>query len=575
MAKTVPEFTHLHVHSEYSMLDGLSRLPDLVQHAKRHGQKALALTDHGVLFGAIEFYQAAQSAGIKPIIGIEAYVAPRKLTDKEAPDRTAAHLILLAKDDVGYRNLLALASKAHLDGFYYRPRIDHDLLTERHEGLIALSACASGEVPWALRHEEEERARKAAEFYRELFGPEDFYLELQNHGIDFQTGVNRGIVRLAKELDLKLVCTNDSHYTTKDDCNAQDLLLCIQTNSLVDDPKRLRVYTGEHYLKSTQEMYDLFGTEAPEGLRSTVEIAEKCNLQLTFGRLNFPDLHFIPEGETPMDYLSRTCWENLPKRYANVSTEIEERLRYELDVIRTTGFAAYILFVWDFAMYARSRGILCGPRGSAAGSLVLYCLGITTVDPIAHGLTFERFLNPERVQMPDIDMDFADGRRDEVIEYVAQKYGRDHVAQIVTFGRLLARAALRDVGRALGYPLAEVDRVAKLVPTLPVGMTLDKALAASPELRQLYDEQEHMKRLIDAARQVEGVTRHASTHAAGIVVSGEPLVNHVPLMRGARGENVIMTQYEMHAVETIGLLKMDFLGLTNLTLLENALAMIE
>jgi DNA polymerase-3 subunit alpha len=575
MLAQASEFTHLHVHSEYSMLDGLSRVSELAEEARRHGMNAVALTDHGVLYGAIEFYEAAHQAGIKPIIGVEAYVAARRMADREQQDRHAAHITLLAKDAVGYRNLLALTSKAHLDGFYYKPRIDHETFAEHKDGLIALSGCPSGEVAWALRQDDMAAARKAAEFYREVLGPENYYLELQSHGIDFQPKVNQGVLELARELDLDVVCTNDSHYTRREDCSAQDLLLCIQTNALVDDPKRMKAYTAEHYLKSPREMWEVFGSEVPDGLTNTMAIAEKCNLELVFGRLDFPNLHFVPENENPNDFLARMCWDGLRRRYERVTPEIEDRLRYELDVVRTTGFAAYILFVWDFVDYARRRGILCGPRGSAAGSIILYCLGITTIDPITHGLTFERFLNPERIQMPDIDMDFADSRRDEVIEYVAERYGRDHVAQIVTFGRLLARAAIRDAGRALGYPLTEVDRVAKLIPTLPVGMTLDRALASSPELKQLHDEQEHVRRLIDAARQVEGITRHASTHAAGIVVTGEPLVHHVPLQRGARGESVIMTQYEMHALETIGLLKMDFLGLTNLTLLENALRMIE
>ncbi len=575
MAAKAPEFTHLHVHSEYSLLDGHSRIPDLVKEAKRQGMRSLGLTDHGVLYGALEFYDAARAEGVNPIIGVEAYIAARKMTDKETADRSSAHLVLLAQNEAGYRNLLALTTRAHLDGFYYKPRIDHDLLAQHSEGLIALSGCASGEVAWALRHEDMNGARRAAEFYLELFGRENYYLELQNHGIDFQPLVNQGVLQLASDLDLSVVCTNDSHFTRKEDAAGQDLLLCIQTNSQVDDPKRMRAYTPDHYLKNPTEMFQVFGAERPDALANTMAIAEKCNLQLTFGRLDFPKLAFVPEGETPFDCLSRMCWEGLPRRYDRVTTEIEERLKYELDVVRTTGFAAYILFVWDFVDYARKRGILCGPRGSAAGSIILYCLGITTIEPLAHGLTFERFLNPERIQMPDIDMDFPDNRRDEVIEYVAETYGRDHVAQIVSFGRLLARAALRDVGRALGYPLSEVDKVAKLVPTIPIGMTLDKALASTPELKQLYEEQDHIRRLVDSARQVEGRTRNTSTHAAGIVVSGEPLVQHVPLQRGARGENVIMTQYEMHAVEHIGLLKMDFLGLTNLTLLENALDVID
>ncbi len=574
MAAGAPEFTHLHVHSEYSLLDGYSRLGDLVAEAKKQGMSALALTDHGVMYGALEFYEKAHQVGIKPIIGVEAYVAARRLTDKENADRSSNHLTLLAKNEAGYRNLLALTTIAHTDGFYYRPRIDHDALAKHSEGLIVLSGCPSGEVPYALRHEDRERARKAAAFYRDLFGS-DYYMEVQYHGIDFQPAQNRAVLELAREMGIKVVCTNDSHFTRREQADAQDLLKCIQMQCLVDDPKRERVYTDEHYVKSPIEMEAAFGGELPDARRNTMEIAEKCNLELTFGRLDFPRLHFVPEGETPQDFLARKCWEALPRRYDHVTPEIEERLRYELDVVRTTGFAAYILFVWDFVDHARKQNIMCGPRGSAAGSIILYCLGITTIDPIAHGLTFERFLNPERIQMPDIDMDFADTRRDEVIEYVATHYGRDHVAQIVTFGRLLARAAIRDVGRALGYPLSEVDRVAKLIPALPVGMTLDRALSVNPELKQLYDEQAHVRRLIDSARKVEGIARHASTHAAGVVVSGEPLMHHVPLQRGARGENVIMTQYDAHGLELIGLLKMDFLGLANLTLLERTLDLIK
>ncbi|MSQ23853.1 MAG: DNA polymerase III subunit alpha [Chloroflexi bacterium] len=575
MIATHPEFVHLHVHSEYSLLDGLSRPQELVEEAAKHGMGAIALTDHGVMHGAIEFYQAARQRGIKPIIGVEAYIAARGMNDKESADRSSNHLTLLAKDATGYRNLLALVSMAHTDGFYYKPRIDHEALIAHREGLIALSGCASGEVPWAIRQEDMAAARRTAAFYRDLFGPEDYYLELQSHGIDFQPGINRELLIMAKELDLRLVCSNDSHYTRREDAEAQDLLLCIQTNTLFDDPKRMRMYTGEHYLKSPEEMDQLFGSEAPEALTNTLRVAERCELELDFGRLDFPKLPFIPNDEPPDAFLNRLCWDNLAKRYEQVTPEIENRLRYELDVVRTTGFAAYILFVWDFTDYARRQGIFCSPRGSAAGSLILYVIGITTIDPIRYALTFERFLNPERIQMPDIDMDFADSRRDEVIEYVAQRYGHDHVAQIITFGRLLARAALRDVGRALAYPLAEVDRVAKLIPTIPVGMTLDKSLAASEELAKLYRDEPSIHRLVDLARKVEGISRHASTHAAGIVVSGEPLVHHVPLQRGGKGDNLLMTQYEMHAVADIGLLKEDFLGLTNLTLLENAIKMIQ
>lgn len=576
MSASATEFVHLHVHSEYSLLDGLSRPPEIVNEAKRQGMRAVALTDHGVLHGAIEFYQAAQRERVKPIVGVEAYVAQRRMTDKEAiTDRSSAHLVLLAKNQTGYRNLLALVSKAHTDGFYYKPRIDHEALEQHHEGLIALSGCASGEVPWAIRQEDLVTARKTAEWYRALFGPDDYYLELQSHGIEFQPTVNRELLTLAKDLDLKLVCTNDSHYTHRDDAEAQDLLLCIQTNALFDDPKRMRMYTGEHYLKTAEEMASLFAAEAPEALKNTLHVAERCNLELEFGRVLFPKLPFLERGDSADEFLSRLCWENLPRKYDQVSTTIEDRLRYELDVVRTTGFAAYILFVWDFTDFARKKGIYCSPRGSAAGSLILYLIGIATIDPIRYELTFERFLNPERIQLPDIDMDFADSRREEVIDYVAQRYGHDHVAQIVTFGRLLARAAIRDVGRALAYPLTEVDRVAKLIPTVPVGMTIDKSLAASDELQQLYSDEPHIRRLLDLARKVEGISRHASTHAAGVVVSPEPLVEIVPLQRSARGENLLMTQYEMHAVADIGLVKEDFLGLTNLTLLENAIKMIE
>ncbi|HEY3115539.1 MAG TPA: DNA polymerase III subunit alpha [Chloroflexota bacterium] len=568
-----PDFVHLHVHSEYSLLDGLSRTHELVSEAKQQGMRAIALTDHGVMHGAIEFYQAAREQGVNPIVGVEAYIAPRRMSDKENADRSSAHLTLLAKNEAGYRNLLILTSAAHTDGFYYKPRIDHELLSEHAEGLIALSGCASGEVPWALRQDDMASARQKAEFYRDLFGRDNYFMELQDHGIDFQPAVNRGVLELAKELDLKLVCTNDSHYTHRDDAEAQDLLLCIQTNSLYDDPKRMRMYTGEHYLKSPEEMARLFA-EVPEALTNTLDVAERCDLQLTFGRLDFPRLPFIPQDQTPDEYLAKLCRDNLHSKYESVTPSIEDRVRYELDVVRSTGFAAYILFVWDFTDYARKQGIYCSPRGSAAGSIILYLIGITTIDPIRYSLTFERFLNPERIQMPDIDMDFADSRRDEVIDYVAERYGRDHVAQIVTFGRLLARAAIRDVGRALAYPISEVDRIAKLIPTIPVGMTIDKSLAASEDLARIYREEPHITRLLDLARKVEGISRHASTHAAGVVVSGEPLVHHVPLQR-AKGENLLMTQYEMHAVADIGLLKEDFLGLTNLTLLENAINLIE
>jgi len=569
-----PRFTHLHVHSEYSLLDGLSRIKDLVQRTKQLGMDAIALTDHGVLYGAIEFYLEAKKAGVKPIIGVEAYIAPRRMTDRSAQeDKVGYHLTLLARDSEGYRNLLQLVTKAHLEGFYYKPRIDKELLAQHAGGLIATSGCPSGEIARAIREGDLATAREIAAFYRDLFGAENFFLEIQDHGLDFQPAITRGKVALSKELGIPLVATNDLHYVRPEDAAAQDILLCIQTNSTVDDPKRMRMEGGQHYLKSPAEMARLFA-ELPEALATTQLIADRCNLELQFDRLDFPKLPFVPENEHPHAYLARLCRERLRELYRPLRPEVEARLEYELGVIEKTGFASYILFVWDFVRYARERGIPCGPRGSAAGSLVLYCLGISTIDPLEYGLTFERFLNPERIQMPDIDMDFADNRRDEVIEYVVRTYGRDHVAQIITFGRLLARAAIRDVGRALGYPPAEVDRVAKLIPPLPLGITIERALQESPELKQLYETQPHLRRLIDTARSVEGTIRHVSTHAAGVVVSGEPLVHHTPLQKGAKGD-FIMTQYDQKSLEKIGLLKMDFLGLANLTILEQAVKFIK
>ncbi|HEY8478132.1 MAG TPA: DNA polymerase III subunit alpha [Chloroflexota bacterium] len=568
------EFVHLHVHSEYSLLDGLSRVDDLVAQAKRQGMTALALTDHGVLYGAIDFYLAAQKAGIKPIVGVEAYVARGKMEDRGHEGKNPYHLVLLAENEVGYRNLLALVTKAHLEGFYYKPRIDMDLLAKHHEGLICLSACPSGVVARNLLENNFKGALEAASLHRDIFGPDRYFLEMQSHDIPEDPTINEGVLAIAKKLGLSVVATNDVHYSAKEDAETQDLLLCIQTNASYNDPRRMRMPTQEFYLKSPREMAARFsGVE--EALKNTLAIAERCNLQLRFDRLNFPHLPFIPSGETADSYLARVCRERLHQRYPRVTKEIEDRLAYELEVIQKTGFSAYILFVWDFVRYAREQGIPCGPRGSAAGSIVLYILGVTTMDPIEYGLTFERFLNPERIQMPDIDMDFADDRRDEVIDYVVRTYGRDHVAQIITFGRMAARAAIRDVGRALGYPLPEIDRVAKLIPTVPVGITIEDAIAANPELQQLYETQPSVRRLIDTAKRIEGSARHASTHAAGVVVAGEPLVHHVPLQRATRGEDVVMTQYHMKALEKLGLLKMDFLGLANLTMLARAVELVK
>jgi DNA polymerase-3 subunit alpha len=573
-APSIPtqDFVHLHVHSEFSLLDGLSPVKTIVDTAKRNAMRAVALTDHGNLYGAIDFYSHAKSVGIKPILGVETYVSPRGMGDKlGSQDRNYFHLVLLAKNLDGYHNLIKLVSRASLEGYYYKPRIDRALLAEHANGLIALSACYSGEPSRAILETDFGRARAAAGWYREVFG-EDYFLELQDHGNPDDQTVNAGLLDLHKQLGIPLVVTNDSHYALADQARSQDVLLCVQTNSVDTDAKRMRMEPlGEFCLKSAEQMWQLFG-HVPDALRNTVAIAERCDVKLEFGRLSFPALdHLIPAGQTPQEFLRRTCEDGLRRRYAHgLTTAHRQRLSYELDVVDKTGFAAYILFVWDFVAWARQRSIPCGPRGSAAGSIILYCLGISDLDPVQYGLTFERFLNPERIQMPDIDMDFADDRRDEVIQYVIDRYGSDRVAQIITFGRLLARAAIRDVGRALDYPLNEVDRVAKLVPQIPIGLKIADALEQSPELKTLYDGQPHIKRLIDTARGVEGVARHAGTHAAGIVVADQPLTNYVPLQRATRGDSA-MTQYDMKVLDKIGLLKMDFLGLANLTMLSKAL----
>jgi DNA polymerase III subunit alpha len=570
-AKPSRDFVHLHVHSEFSLLDGLSPVRGVVDEVKRGGMRAVALTDHGNLYGAIDFYTAARAQGIKPILGVEAYVSPRGMSDRAgSQDRNYFHLVLLAKNRAGYQNLLKLVSAANLAGYYYKPRIDRELLEQHAGGLIALSACYSGEPSRAILDADPARAREAACWYRERFGS-DYFLELQDHGIAEDRTVNAGLLELSRELDIPVVATNDAHYASREQAPAQDILLCIQTNSTHQDPKRMRMEPDAFYLKRPEEMWALFG-ELPTALTNTLAIAERCELALEFGRLNFPQLdHVIPAGQTPQQFLAQRCQEGLLRRYpGRLTDEHRQRLSYELDVVEKTGFAAYILFVWDFVDWARRQGITCGPRGSAAGSIILYCLGISDVDPIGYGLTFERFLNPERIQLPDIDMDFADDRRDEVIQYVVDRYGRDRVAQIITFGRLLARAAIRDVGRALDYPLTEVDRVAKLVPAIPIGLKIDQAIEQSPELKRLCEAESHIERLIKTAKSVEGVARHAGTHAAGVVVADQPLVNYVPLQRASRGDSV-MTQYDMKVLDKIGLLKMDFLGLANLTMLAKAL----
>ncbi len=569
------DFAHLHVHSEFSLLDGVGQLDRIVERAQELGMDSLALTDHGVLYGAIDFYTAAKSNGLKPIIGCEVYVAPQKRTDRRGKsDGNAQHLVLLAQNETGYRNLIQLVTRAHLEGFYYKPRVDKELLAEYHQGLACLSACVSGEVPRLIQSGDLDGARAAAAWYRDVYGKDNYYIEVQRHeGLEWLDDINRELVAIARELDLKVVATNDAHYVMPSDARAQDLLLCIQTNSTVDDPKRMRMTGQSYYLKSADEMRALF-SDYPDVLKTSLEIAERCELKLDFGRVHLPQFD-IPVGYTPETYLEMLCREGLKKRYPRLTPQIDERLRYELEVIKETGFALYILIVWDIVSFARKQGIMYGPRGSAAGALVLYLLGISDVDPIANELTFERFLNIERKEMPDVDMDFADDRRDEMIEYVTQKYGRDHVAQIITFGTLGAKAAIRDVGRARGLPLSDVDRVAKLVPTLPVGITIDHAIEENPELKRLIGEDEVVRSLIEDAKSIEGISRHASTHAAGVVISRDPLDQLSPLQSTSRGDTGVMTQYPSGALAKIGLLKMDFLGLTNLTILGRTLEIIK
>jgi DNA polymerase-3 subunit alpha len=560
-------FTHLHVHTEYSLLDGMCRIAPLVAKARELGMESLAITDHGVMYGVIEFYQAAREAGIKPIIGCEIYIAPNGRLNRNAGDKNNYHLILLAKDKNGYQNLIQLTTKAHLEGFYYRPRVDKELLEQYKEGLIALSACFSGEVPYLILNRRYDEARQAALWYQQTFG--DFYLEVMRHPVPEADVVNNYLIQIGRELDIPLVATNDTHYINREDASAHDLLLCIGTNTTIHDEKRLKMAGDFLYLKSPQEMAELY-QDIPEALENTGRIAAKCNLDLEFGRLHLPEIE-IPQGKTPDEYLADLCREGLHRYYPNPTPEIEQRLEYELDVIKTTQFANYILVVWDIISFTRRQNILYGVRGSAAASIVLHCLGITAVDPIEHGLVFERFLNIERKEMPDVDMDFQDDRRDEVIAYVSQKYGQDHVAQIITFGTLGARAAIRDVGRALGMPYGDVDRVARLVPGM-TGMTLARAMDENQELRNIYQSDEIVRNLVNSARRVEGISRHASTHAAGVVISREPLTNYVPLQRGARmdSQEAVMAQFSMDDIARIGLLKMDFLGLANLTILGRA-----
>lgn len=564
-------FVHLHVHSEYSLLDGAARINSLVTEAKAMGMKALALTDHGVMYGTIPFYKACKAAGIKPIIGCEVYITSGSMHERQPrKDQPNYHLVLLAENEAGYRNLMKLVSAAQLEGFHYKPRIDRNLLQKHHEGLIGLSSSLKGEVPQAILSEDYALAKRLALIYQSIFGADHFFLELQDHGLLDQKKVNNELVRLSKETGIPLVATNDVHYVREKDAEVQDVLLCIGTGKTLNDPDRLRMHGNQFFLKSPEEMSRLFAY-LPEAIANTVRIAERCEVEITFGQYRLPEFT-VPMGQTAASYLRRKCVEGLAIRYPVVTPELETRLEMELATIEQMGFSDYFLIVWDFMKFAREQGILTGPgRGSAAGSLVSYVLYITQIDPIKYNLLFERFLNPARISMPDIDIDFSDERRDEVIEYVLQKYGKDRVAQIITFGTMAAKAAVRDVGRALDVPYAEVDRTAKQIPSM-LGITIERAVALNPDLRQSAAKDGRIRRLIELAQAVEGLPRHASTHAAGVIISREPLTNVVPLQEGT--EQTPLTQYPMDALEQLGLLKMDFLGLRNLSIIERTLKLI-
>jgi len=569
------DFVHLHVHSQYSLLDGACGLEKLVAKAKECKMPALAVTDHGNLFGAIDFYTLAMKEGIKPIIGSEVYIAPGSRFDKSTQDsgyEGASHITLLAKDQVGYRNLMKLVSAGYLEGFYYKPRIDRELFAQHCQGVIALSGCLNSEVAKALLDGDEVRAKETVSWYLEALGHENYFLEIQNHGIAEQKNVIEGVLRLAKAFDLPIVATNDLHYPSKEDARAHEVLLCIQTGKTIQDKDRWRFSTDQFYFKSAEEMKQIFA-ELPDAIRNTIVVAERCNLQLRFGQLRLPKYQ-VPEEYTLETYLSHLARQGLKARFPAANSAAEARLQYELDVIQKTGFAGYFLVVWDFIKFAKDRGISVGPgRGSAAASLVAYCLGITNIDPLRYGLIFERFLNPERISMPDMDIDFSDDRRDEVIEYVTKKYGADNVAQIITFGTMGAKAVIRDVGRGLGMPYAEVDKIAKLVPNR-INISLDEAIAESPPLTEAVQSRPEVEDLWRVAKCLEGLTRHASTHAAGVVISGDPLTEHVPLYKDPKAGSKPTTQYAMKAIEKIGLLKVDFLGLRTLTVIANTLDLI-
>ena len=567
------EFAHLHVHTEYSLLDGSNKIHEYVARVKELGMNSAAITDHGVMFGCIDFYRAAKAAGIKPILGCEVYVAPGSRFDREAgqTENRYYHLVLLAENNQGYQNLMKIVSKAFIDGFYYKPRVDLELLEEYHEGIIALSACLAGEVAKNLTRGFYEEAKKAALRYQEIFGEGNFFLEMQDHGISEQQRVNQQLLRMHQETGIELVVTNDVHYTYDTDVEAHDILLCVQTGKRLQDEDRMRYEGGQYYVKSPEEMLKLF-PYIPEALENTQKIADRCDVEIEFGVTKLPKFD-VPAPYTSWEYLNKLCYDGLKERYTENLDELGKRLEYELGVIQKMGYVDYFLIVWDFIRFARDHDIMVGPgRGSAAGSLVSYTLGITKLDPIKYDLLFERFLNPERVSMPDIDVDFCFERRQEVIDYVVEKYGKDRVVQIVTFGTMAARGVIRDVGRVMDLPYAQCDSIAKMIPT-ELNITIDKALKMNPELRTLYETDETVKKLIDMSRRLEGLPRHTSMHAAGVVISQKSVDEYVPLSRASDGS--IVTQFTMTTLEELGLLKMDFLGLRTLTVIQNAVKLAE
>ena len=566
-------FTHLHVHTEYSLLDGSNKIKEYVDRVKELGMDSAAITDHGVMYGVIDFYRAARAAGINPILGCEVYVAPGSRFDREtgSGEDRYYHLVLLAENNQGYSNLMKIVSKGFVEGFYYKPRVDLQLLEKYHEGIIALSACLAGEVARFLTRGMYEDAKAAALRYQDIFGKGNFFLELQDHGIPEQQNVNQQLLKMHRETGIELVATNDVHYTLAEDAQPHDVLLCLQTGKKLADQDRMRYEGGQYYVKSPEEMERLF-PYATEALENTHKIAQRCHVEIEFGVTKLPKFG-VPDGYTSWEYLNELCFKGLEERYQPVTEELKERLNYELTTIKNMGYVDYFLIVWDFIKYARDHDIMVGPgRGSAAGSLVAYTLGITQLDPIRYDLLFERFLNPERVSMPDIDVDFCFERRQEVIDYVRRKYGDDCVVQIVTFGTLAARGVIRDVGRVMDLPYAQVDTIAKMIPQ-ELNITIDKALQMNPEFKKVYEEDKEIHELIDTAKRLEGLPRHTSMHAAGVVISQKDVSEYVPLSRASDGS--IVTQFTMTTLEELGLLKMDFLGLRTLTVIQNAVHLVE